>query len=116
MRGNHGIGGYEDRVSGVWMGQLRQRALKLQWVSTARLPFLRHRLVNRTKPIAPDTFKASHRRLGCLKNYSSNLHRLSPIQPGGDTRFRLVLVSSPLPIQGHVFRIFDRPASSVLRR
>ncbi|KAH9173569.1 hypothetical protein EDB89DRAFT_705661 [Lactarius sanguifluus] len=91
---NHAIGGrgrYEDRGeggslnrclregdkkenTGVQTGvraRLRKRALKLIG-STGRggcIPSLRLRPVVSTKPLAPDTFKASHRRLECFLNH-----------------------------------------------
>ncbi|KAH8995416.1 hypothetical protein EDB92DRAFT_202822 [Lactarius akahatsu] len=108
--------------TGVLRARPRQRALKLIG-STGRggcIPSLRLRPVNSTKPIAPDTFKACHRRLECFLNQSpftvTVFTDFPPFNPEGP-RICLDLVSSPhSQFTDHVFRIFDRSVSSRLRR
>ena len=107
--------------------QLRQRAagIKFVWVNDPRpeaeaFPLSETPTSRSTRSIAPDTFKASHRRLECFLKYpllpslsSPTPRQLNP----GCPRICLALVSSiHLQFTDHIFRIFDRSVCSRLWR
>ena len=83
------------------------------------LLILRHRLVNRTRPTAPDTFKAAQDVLNIFEIFLLTVFTDFPQFNPGDPHFCLVLVSSLASslsqLTDHIFRIFDRFDSSGLR-